>query len=112
MPMQRVKRKEAITKRQFHSLLRSWHRKSNDEQIGDVTVAGVTPWVYVEDNGSRYRLHSDTGRQAVADYLTLVDRFGDAIVWSVVPNTRGRRNAVAYGPSKERIVSFYFCLAT
>ena len=43
-------------------------------------------------------------------HLQLVDRYGDSLEWTVVPNQRGRRNAIVYGPDRIRLVSFYFYL--
>jgi uncharacterized ferritin-like protein (DUF455 family) len=110
MPMNQVRLGDSISKRAFHSRLRAWLHDTDDEIVGDPDVIGMTAWVHVRDGHSWYRLHADTRREAVADYLRLVDKYGDDIEWSIVANQRGRKNAVAYGPERVRRVPFYLYL--
>lgn len=110
MPLQRVRRKEALTKAAFHARLRVWLSGTGDEQVGDPDVQGRTAWVYVRDGDRLFRLHADAKREAVRAYLALVDALGDGLAWLVVPNARGARNAVAHGPELERLRGFYFYL--
>jgi hypothetical protein len=107
MPMQQVKSTEAITKPEFHKRLRAWFRDTDEVIIGPPNTVGVAAWVYVQDGDARYKLHADVKREAVGQYLGLVDRYGDEIEWTVVENEKGNMNAVAYGPEQVRITPFY-----
>jgi hypothetical protein len=110
MPMERVSPRDAITKPAFYARLRAWLRDTDDAAVGAPDVIGVVPWVHVRHGDSLYKLHADTRREAVSRYLKLVDEYGDDLEWLVVPNERGRENALAYGPQRVRIVPFYFYL--
>jgi len=110
VPMQRVRTAEAITKPEFHSRLRAWLRDTDEATIGPPDVPGVSPWVYIHDGGTRYEFHADVKREPVERYLQLVDRYGDELAWTIVANQRGKENAVAYGPDKERFTPFYLYL--
>lgn len=110
MPIKRVSLDDAISKSEFHSRLRAWLHDTGDAIVGEPDVPGVTAWVHVLDGSSRYRLHADTRRKAVDDYLRLVAPHGDDLKWTVVASKRGRINAVAYGPERKRLVPFYLYL--
>jgi serine/threonine protein kinase len=108
--LQRVGAGEAITKADFHGRLRKWLDETDDPFVGDSAI-GVTPWIHVRDGDARFYLNSDTRREAVTEYLRLVDQDGDGLAWAVVANRRGRMNAVAYGPEGIRIKGFYLYLS-
>ena len=110
MPMNKVPRSEPISKAVFHQRLREWVEAGNEKCIGDPDVPGVTPWLMVTEGDHRFRLHADTAREGVVDYLRLVTQFGDTLAWTVVPNQRGHENAVAFGPDAERPRHFYLYL--
>src|SRR5437016_3561935 len=55
VPMQRVGSADAINKAEFHSRLRAWLGGTNEVIVGSSDAAGVTPWVYVQDGGWRFR---------------------------------------------------------
>jgi hypothetical protein len=77
MPMEQVSLGDAIPKRAFHARLRAWLDSTDDTVVGDPDVPGVKAWVHVRDGDSRYKLYADTRRDAVADYLRLVDQWDD-----------------------------------
>ena len=106
MPMERVRRGEAIPKTEFHARLRKWLKNTDEVRIGPDDVPGVTPWIYVRERNI-YEFHADVKRDAAERYLLLVDRFGDDLEWTIVANERGNENAVAYGPEHERLIPFY-----
>jgi hypothetical protein len=110
MPMQQVRTAGAITKPEFHARLRAWLQETDEATIGPSDIPGVSPWVYVQDGGSRYEFHADVKREAVERYLQLVDRYGDGLEWSIVSNQRGKQNDVAYGPDQERVTPLYLYL--
>src|SRR5687768_10271642 len=97
---------DAKSKAEFHDALRQWLDTTTEETIGDAEF-GQTAWLHVRDGGATYRLNADTKRQGVADYLQLVDRFGDDLKWTIRPNRDGRENAVGYGPDCETVQRFY-----
>jgi hypothetical protein len=106
MPLEQVRLNEAVDKSEFHSLLRDWLNSADDSTIGDADF-GKSAWLHVRDAAARYRLNADTTRQGVAEYLQLVERYGDGLKWSVVANRDGVENAVAYGPESRRVRRFY-----
>lgn len=110
MPMERVPASKAFSRTEFHQQLRQWLANTSDAQIGGEDVPGVTAWIYVEHFGDNYRLHADTKREAVEEYLKLVALYGEELEWSVVANKRGNENAVVHGPDQKRVTSFYLYL--
>jgi hypothetical protein len=107
MFMEKVSRTHPLSKPELHGRLKQWLRDNNDKRVGDPDVVGVAAWIHVRDGQMIYRLHADASREAVSEYLRLVERYGDDLEWTVVPNKRGRNNAVAYGPDRIRLVPFY-----
>lgn len=65
-----------------------------------------------DDSGDLFCLHVDVRRSSVAAYLDLMEQHGDSLAWKIVPNQRGRGNAVLYGPNAQRITTFYVYLVT
>jgi hypothetical protein len=65
----------------------------------------------VQEGKDLYIRHADVSHEAVRRYLDLVDQYGDGLEWTIVNNQRGRKNAVAYGPNRERVTPFYLYLA-
>ena len=110
MPIDQFKKKDAISKTKFHTLLRAWLDDS-DEAVVAPDKLGPTAVIHVYDDDRFFILHADTSRRAVTWYLhEAVGRYGDAIEWTVVPNNRGRMTAVAYGPEQLRNTAFYLYL--
>ena len=107
MPIARVPRSNPLNRTQFHETLRNWLVDSDEIRIGDPSLPGVTAWIYVSHAGHLFHLNADTPRRAIADYMALVARDGEALEWTVVKNSRGKENAVAFGASLERIKSLY-----
>jgi hypothetical protein len=103
--MERVRLSEAISKVELHRRFREWLAATNDRYIGPAGEDERTAWVHVRDGERRFKLHSDTNRPAVEEYLKLVGVHGDDIEWQVVENRRGNMNAVAFGPDATRLDS-------
>jgi hypothetical protein len=120
MTLEKVSRKEAIDRATLHRRLREWVAATARSDVIDPTIGpisnacgpiGVSAWVHVrDDGGGLFCLHADVKRSSVVKYLERVDRHGDGLAWTVVPNQRGRMNAVAYGPDAVRITPYYFYL--
>jgi hypothetical protein len=85
--------------------------RRGDRRTTEPEVPGVTPWIYVQEGKDLYIRHADVSHEAVRRYLDLVDQYGDGLEWTIVTNQRGRKNAVAYGPNRERVTPFYLYLA-
>lgn len=102
MPMERVRNSDAITKAELHNRLRKW-LETDEYIIGPTGTDERTAWIYVQEGESRFKLHADANRPALAEYLQLVDQYGDDIEWQVVENQRGNLNAVAFGPDAKRL---------
>ncbi|WP_447962991.1 hypothetical protein [Nitrospira sp. Ecomares 2.1] len=102
MPVQRVSSQEAISKDEFHDILRSWLRL-NEARIGPADVDGRTRWLHIVDNAALYSIHADAKREGVVDYLNLVDRLNGDVTWSRGEESR----AVLFGPEHRPITPLY-----
>jgi hypothetical protein len=107
MPMQRVARRDWITKAEFHSRLRRWFRETDESVIGDPHAHALTAWVWIRDGHRLARLNADTTRAAVAQYLDLLRAAPGELEWSVVPSTRGHLTKIAFGPEHTVLSSFH-----
>ena len=107
MPMDKVRRDQALSKSQFHQRLRSWLDDSSDTVVGPESVDGRTGWVHIRDGSDVFVLHADTRRDAVRSYLQLVTQYGDDLQWDIAESQRGKMTAVVYGPERLRQKSFY-----
>jgi hypothetical protein len=110
MPIEKVAKSAPISKSDFHERLKSWFDETDERCIGDPDVPKFSHWVFIVDGEQRFRLHADTARQGVNEYLALVSIHGDDLVWSIVANQRGIENAAAFGPNRERPKLFYLYL--
>ena len=110
MPTIKISRDKAISKRELHQILRDWLDRTEERIIGDESLQGRTPWIYVRESSQLFRLHSDTNRLGVKSYLGQVESNGDGILWTIVMNQRGKKNAVAFGQDLVRIKGFYLYL--
>ena len=97
-------------RQEFHLALKDWIENSDEDIIGDPGKPGVQAWIHTKESGRLFRLHADTPRHAVENYLELVARQGENVEWVVVSNNRGKLNAVAFGPKAERVKSLYLYL--
>ena len=111
MPINRVASKNALNKREFHQQLRHWFQTTGEQLVGAEGVDGRTSWVHVRDGADLFVLHADTSRKTVEDYLHAVTAHGDNLLWNIVPSQRGKMTAIAFGPKKLRITSFYLYAA-
>ena len=107
MPMEQIRRNQAVTKHDFHLLLRQWIADTDDAIVGSETVQGRTSWVHVRDGTTMFSLHADATREAVTFYLQLVKRYGEDLAWNVTISQRGKMTAVVYGPQRVRHKPFY-----
>lgn len=107
MPLARVPGREPISKPVFHDRMQRWFRDTDEPLVGDPDVDGRTPWVYIRDGGAAYKLHADTPRHAVADYLRLLRSAAGDLAWTTRLSRRGKPTAVADGSEVEVIESFY-----
>jgi hypothetical protein len=107
MPMKMVTRSEPISKAELHRRLQVWMNSDNERQIGDLDVQGRTPWIWIKDGSDLFRLHSDTKREGVADYLGLANEIGSELEWTVISSQKGNPTKVAFGPNKETVRGFY-----
>jgi hypothetical protein len=106
MPMQLIRRADAITRPEFHALLRAWLRDTADEMIGPPDVPAWAGWVHVADGPARFALHAETRRAAVESYVELLDRRGDGLAWLLVEVEPGAKPVVMFGPDREQVDGF------
>jgi hypothetical protein len=100
-------RSGAIRKEVFHRRLREWYESTPEDIIGTASRFKGEPWIFIRDGSRMFNFHADTARDAVAEYLRLLDQFGDSIDWSPAMSERGKMTAVAYGREQVRHTSFY-----
>lgn len=77
MTLTEVPRDRAVTKSQFHAMLRAWLGATRDPGIGPENMRGQTAWVHVREGSTMFALNADTKRESVSEYLDLVDAHGD-----------------------------------
>jgi hypothetical protein len=111
-PMERVERDAWITKLEFHRRLEDWYRESRAPLIGDPGVPGMTGWVFVRDGHMLAKLHADTTRAGVGEYLALLRSQRGELPWYVVESARGQPTKVAFGAERRIIPGFYLYLYT
>jgi hypothetical protein len=111
MPMERIRRSQALSKFEFHKRLRDWLDDTDDAFIGPESIDGRTGWIHVHDGSNVFVLHADTGRDAVRQYLQTVAVHRNDLGWEITQSQRGNMTAVVYGPKKIRYKSFYFYVA-
>jgi hypothetical protein len=107
MPMEKIGRDHALSKSEFHERLVDWFKSTDDLCVGAESDYARTGWVHVRHGLTTFVLNADTKREAVYEYLQLVDCYGNDLSWEVVESERGKMTAVAYGPENYRIKSFY-----
>ncbi len=109
MPIERISRSDAIDRGTLYLLLSDWLQSTSESTISPPDAFGPMPWLYVRDGGKLFRLHADTRREGVREYLTLVEG-PSALEWSIAANQRGKENAVVFGPDRRKIPYFYLYL--
>ncbi len=105
--MNRVNRQQPLTRDVFHNELRKWYENTDEETIGDVGSYGGVAWVWITDETNEYHLNADTKRRGVQEYLALLREYENLLEWSIVQNSLGVLNKVAFGPDKKVIKRFY-----
>jgi hypothetical protein len=107
--MQRVKRKEAISRGEYHSRLRKWHAETNEQHIGEFEKGKrVPPWIFIRDGKRLFSQDADASREVVGEYLKLLDQQGEDLRWTVVLSDRGYKSRVAPGNPPERIPVYIY----
>lgn len=86
------------SKQELVLLLEGWLARSPAVTVGDVGSYGRKPWVWIDLGGRRARLHADTTRAAVRNYLDHVRVHGADADWHVVANNRGWINKILFAP--------------
>lgn len=107
MPMERLGRGEWISKAEFHDRLSRWFREAREDVIGDPAVHRRTAWLWIRDGHTLAKLHADTTRAAVAEYLVIVQSSPAPLAWHVVPSATGHRTRIAFGPERVTIPNFH-----
>jgi hypothetical protein len=100
-------RTDPLSRREFEATLRRWLGYDPSDTIGGDQGYGGRAWLWVHEAGDLFYLNSDTSRQAVQRYVTLLDEASGDLEWSVVANRRGVLNKVAFGAANEVIPGFY-----
>lgn len=85
-------------KQELAVVLGDWLGRSPAATIGDIGSYGGKAWVWIDVGGRRARLHADTTRAAVRNYLDHVRVHGADADWHVVANNRGRINKILFAP--------------
>ena len=107
MPLQRVSRGEWITRAEFHERLARWFRETDEPVVGEVSAHRRTAWVWVRDGHTLAKLHADTTREAVGEYLQLLRTNPSPLEWSIIPSASGQLTKIAFGPSRVTIRNFH-----
>jgi hypothetical protein len=100
-------RTNPLSRQGLEATLRRWLRYDPSETIAGDQGYGGRAWLWVLEAGDLFYLNSDTKRQAVERYVTLLDEVDGDLDWSVTANRRGVLNKVAFGAAKEVIPGFY-----
>jgi antitoxin (DNA-binding transcriptional repressor) of toxin-antitoxin stability system len=109
--MERVRRRNPVSKAEFHRRLQNWFELSDEGIIGDPDADGRTAWVWVQDGSLLAKLHADTPREAVEAYLRVLRSHGEPLKWSVAASQRGTPSKLAFGPEGTVLSSFYMYVA-
>lgn len=110
MSIAQVPRDQALTKTQFHAALREWLDSTKDARIRVEAGHNRAPWVHVRDGERLFALNADTTRDAVRQYIQLLELYGGDLAWTVAESESGKMTAVAYGADEVRIKPFYLYL--
>lgn len=110
MPIRKIAKADAVSRHLLNEMLQQWLRETDEKQIGDESVQGRSPWVYIKEGGRVFRVHADTKRSGVKEYLQIVKDHEPEAVWHIVRNQRGRMNSVAFGPELIKPRGFYLYL--
>lgn len=110
MPIRKIAKTDAVSRLQLNEMLQRWIHETNEKQIGDESVQGRSPWVYIKEGGRVFRLHADTKRAGVREYLRMAEDHDSEAEWHIFRNRRGRMNSVAFGPELIRPEGFYLYL--
>ncbi|MGH7502878.1 MAG: hypothetical protein ACREL7_14220 [Longimicrobiales bacterium] len=105
--MERVGRTNWITKPEFHARLRRWLRDTEEPVVGDPDAHRRTTWIWIRDGHRLARLYADTTREAVAEYLSLVQAGPGEMQWTVVPSASGHLTKFAFGPDRHLLDGFH-----
>jgi hypothetical protein len=110
MPMDRLARGDWIGKAEFNDRLARWFRETGEPVIGDPAAHRRTAWLWIRDGHLLAKLHADTTREAVAEYLELLRANPSPLAWTVVPSATGQMTKIAFGPEHAVIRNFHLYL--
>jgi len=110
MPLVPTSQSQPLSKSEFHTRLREWIETTNESRVGDPDDDNRKPCAYISDGGKVFRLHSDTKRKGVEEYLTIVDARGDDLPWYIVESRTGKKVAVAFDSDSSPLHHFYLYL--
>ena len=99
-----------LTRQSFDSWLLNWYQNTNEKTVGDIGNFKQQAFLWVEENGAKFRLNADTKREGVEIYLNLLKENYGSLNWSIVANLKGKINKVAFGEDKIKIRGFYLYL--
>lgn len=105
--MERLGRGEWITKSEFHDRLARWLRASEESVVGDPAAHRRTAWIWVRDGHMLAKLHADTTREAVVEYLNLLRTHRSPLEWTVVASATGQLTKIAFGPERLTVSGFH-----
>lgn len=107
MPIEPVEPNNVIDRHEFHRRLLRWLALDPAEQM-------IGHWISpIADGENTYYLNSDSTREGVTGYLTLVLRDGIGLEWQIpdmqIPDTQNAKGIrVVFGPNAECVDAFYF----
>lgn len=105
--IKRIRKDEAITRAEFDSALLAWLDEAKPgEWVGDRGGRGQAPWIFVRDLGRVFHLNADSNREGVREYLGMLATSPN-LQWTVVLNSKGTLNKVAFGLDQRTIAGFY-----
>ncbi|MCI0432047.1 MAG: hypothetical protein L0271_00155 [Gemmatimonadetes bacterium] len=105
--MERVGRRDWITRLEFHARLVRWFRESDEPVVGDPDAHRRTTWIWIRDGHRLARLYADTTRESVAAYLNLLGSARGDLSWTVVESAAGHLTKVAFGPDQTILDGFH-----
>jgi hypothetical protein len=88
-------------------LLKEWEDKSDSETIGDLRGrnSNPTPLIWININNEIYKIHTDTTRDGIIEFLKNHEKNNKL---SIISNNRNRFNKVTNDSNKNSIPGLYF----
>jgi hypothetical protein len=88
-------------------LLKEWEDNSDSETIGDLRGrnSNPTPLIWININNEIYKIHTDTTRDGIIEFLKNHEKNNKL---SIISNNRNRFNKVTNDSNKNSIPGLYF----